>query len=310
VGRPEMLRPDIDKGVIGLPARQLRGSPSFVITYFSAIINVYGYISGPVVMWLGLITAAIRYNAWLMVWGVVMMGGKSSLMWTWLVVITCMVLLLVSCSQVSPSPNIQSSPVDESSPDTASPPKLVDTTINPTTTPETLIPDNQNPKYFIAMEAAKANDSDVPLPEAEGLHLTGTAQDVDIASYRLTVDGLVDTPLVLSYEEILQFPPVTQSLDLVCPGFFVDYAEWTGVPVTDLLNIAGIKPGASELVFYALDGYQQALSLEDAQQDGVFLAYEVNGQVLPKEHGYPLRLVADVAYGNSWVKWVNRIEVK
>jgi sulfoxide reductase catalytic subunit YedY len=57
------------------------------------------------------------------------------------------------------------------------------------------------------------------------------------------------------------------------------------------------------------DGYSQTLSLEDATADRVFLAHEVNGETLPAEHGYPLRLVVRHQYGSKWVKWVERIEV-
>jgi len=64
------------------------------------------------------------------------------------------------------------------------------------------------------------------------------------------------------------------------------------------------------LILYSLDGYSLTLSLDIALREGVFLAYLVNGQVLSKEHGYPLRLVAKGEMGYTWIKWVNRIEVK
>jgi len=76
------------------------------------------------------------------------------------------------------------------------------------------------------------------------------------------------------------------------------------------LEEAGIKPGASQVKFYAVDGYRQTLSLEHVKKHGVFLAYEVYGQTLPPEHGYPLRLVDKGSYGSSWIKWLERIEVE
>jgi sulfoxide reductase catalytic subunit YedY len=97
---------------------------------------------------------------------------------------------------------------------------------------------------------------------------------------------------------------------LICQGVFVDNAEWTGVPMRTLLAEAGVKPGANLVYFYALDGYQKFFSLNEFENDDIFLAYNVNGQVLPKAHGFPLRLVAKGVYGNTWVKWVNHIEVK
>jgi Sulfite oxidase and related enzymes len=73
---------------------------------------------------------------------------------------------------------------------------------------------------------------------------------------------------------------------------------------------AGIKPQAKQIVFYSSDRYHITLSLEAAQQDGVFLAHTVDGQILAKEHGYLLRLVVKGTYGNNWIKWVNRIEIE
>ena len=80
--------------------------------------------------------------------------------------------------------------------------------------------------------------------------------------------------------------------------------------MTTLLAEAGIKPEASEVTFYALGSeYKVVLPLDIVQQDGVFLAHTVNGQVLPAEHGYPLRLVVRGNYGNDWIKWAKRIEL-
>jgi DMSO/TMAO reductase YedYZ molybdopterin-dependent catalytic subunit len=141
------------------------------------------------------------------------------------------------------------------------------------------------------------------------LHITGTATEVNIADYRLIVDGLVEKPLTLTYDDIVAYPSVTKVVLLICPLTFVDNAEWTGVLVSTLLAEAGLKSGATEVAFQSLDGYQIELPLEDVQKDGVFLAYKVDGQVLPLEHGYPLRLVAEEQYGSNWVKWISHVEV-
>jgi DMSO/TMAO reductase YedYZ molybdopterin-dependent catalytic subunit len=145
----------------------------------------------------------------------------------------------------------------------------------------------------------------------EDLNLTGIPpEEIDIAEYQLTVDGLVERPLALSYDEILAYPTVTKVVLLICPGVFEDNAEWTGVPVATLLAEAGVKPEATEVTFHDFGNYAKTLPLEVAQQEGVFLAYLVNGEVLPLEHGYPLRLVAEGRYGSDWVKWVKHIEVR
>ena len=67
---------------------------------------------------------------------------------------------------------------------------------------------------------------------------------------------------------------------------------------------------ATHVSFHAIDGYQRTFPIEKVLREGVFLALEVNGQILPKEHGYPLRLVMEGKEGNGWVKWVNHIELK
>lgn len=238
------------------------------------------------------------------------MCGKSSPVWAYLVIISVTVILLGSCSQVSPSPNTQSSSADGLFSDaepTASP---VELTSGQTTEAETPVRTNRDLNGSVGEISSGIDGWSYTLTAVENLNVTGTPQDVDIASYRLTLEGLVDTPLKLSYEEILIFTPFSKVIPLVCPDFFVDIAKWTGAPVAALLNTAGLKPGASEVLFYSLDGYKQRLSLPDAQKEGVFLAYKVNDQVLPKEHGYPLRLVVEGTDGNTWVKWIDRIEVR
>jgi DMSO/TMAO reductase YedYZ molybdopterin-dependent catalytic subunit len=151
--------------------------------------------------------------------------------------------------------------------------------------------------------------SNLPITPVEELHTTGKPVELDISTYRLTVEGLVENPLSLSYEETMAYPSVTEVVLLVCPGAFYDNAEWTGVPVADVLRQAKVKPEAEKVYFEAAGGYRQALTLEESMGDGVFLAYEVNGQPLPLEHGCPLRLVVRGKYGSHWVKWLTRIEV-
>jgi DMSO/TMAO reductase YedYZ molybdopterin-dependent catalytic subunit len=142
------------------------------------------------------------------------------------------------------------------------------------------------------------------------LHPTGKQPEINITEYRLIIDGLVENPLSLTYKDIMEYPTVTDVVLLICPDTFADNAEWTGVPVITLLNEADIKAEASEVVFYAVDGYKQELYLDTVQQEGVFLAHTVNGELLPPEHGYPLRLVVKGEYGLFWVKWLERIEIK
>ena len=170
-------------------------------------------------------------------------------------------------------------------------------------------PGSDDLSYLMNSDPAKVDTTGLPVTPVEALHLTGSPPDVDIGSYRLVVDGLVDSPVSLTYDQVKTYPAVTEVVLLICPGFFVDNAAWTGVPVSALLDEARIKSEASSMVFHASGAYQQTLTREEVQAPGVFLAYAVDGQTLPKEHGYPLRLVVKGKYGSTWVKWVERIEV-
>jgi DMSO/TMAO reductase YedYZ molybdopterin-dependent catalytic subunit len=144
----------------------------------------------------------------------------------------------------------------------------------------------------------------------DGLHVTGTPVEVDSASFRLAVGGAVERPLSLSLEQIRALPAVREQITLNCPGFFTDRGVWTGVPVRDLLALAGVKAGAAKVVFTSLSqGYTSTLSLEDLRREGVLVAYEFEGRPFPVVHGYPLRLTAKDHEGNVWVKWLGDIRV-
>jgi len=212
---------------------------------------------------------------------------------TFLVVILGLILLVSSCSPFQHNPT--TIPLPESGGQIPSEPA----TEEPTT----------DLSYLISANPAEVDNSGLPITPVEALNITGHAQEVDIEEYRLRVDGLVENPLSLAYEDIVAYPAVTEVVLLICQGFFVDNAEWSGIPVSIILAEAGIKPEAKKVSFHALDGYTTTLDLDVAQREGVFLAHTVNGQVLPREHGYPLRLVVKGQYGSDWVKWVERIKV-
>jgi DMSO/TMAO reductase YedYZ molybdopterin-dependent catalytic subunit len=240
-----------------------------------------------------------------------MKSNKRFLVWASLAVGVIIVFLAVSCSQITSAPPLEPSP----------PPASSSTPESPASTPAETTPilvtglgipieTYQDLGRLSGQDPAGIDNSGFPLTPVEELHVTGSIQTVDIAGYHLEVDGLVDRPLALSYEELRQLTPVTRAVLLICPGFFVDNAEWTGVPVKDILTQAGLQPGAKEVHFYSVDGYDQTLTLEEARAEGVILAYQVNGRTLPEKQGYPLRLVIEGKYGSLWVKWLGRIEVK
>jgi DMSO/TMAO reductase YedYZ molybdopterin-dependent catalytic subunit len=214
-----------------------------------------------------------------------------------LLFLTLVLLALVSCA--SPTPEVQEPPP---TPTVGS----LDPTPSPTAT-ATQVADI--PANIAQMHPADVDNSTLPITPVEELHHTGRPQEYNIDTYRLVVDGLVENPLSLTYDEVLSFPQVTETVLLICRGVFWDNAEWTGTPLRLILEQAGVSAGASKVQLVGGDNYRKTLSLEDATADGVFLAYEVNGETLPPDHGYPFRLVARHQYGANWVKWVEHIEV-
>jgi hypothetical protein len=161
---------------------------------------------------------------------------------------------------------------------------------------------------LIHMDPAEVGETNLPITPVESINRTGRPPEIDIENYRLVVDGAVENPLSLSYQDILAYPEKTDVALLICPGFFVDNAQWSGVPLSLILEEAKPKPGAKEVRFQA-GSYRRSLTLEEARREGTYLAHHVNGQVLPEKDGFPLRLVAEGEYGSRWVKWLERIEV-
>ena len=157
--------------------------------------------------------------------------------------------------------------------------------------------------------------------------------DADETAWRVEVDGLVDRPLTLSMADLRSRPAVTRPVTMECAGNgralmppraesqpwldgAVGNAEWTGTPLPPLLEEAGLRPEAVELVFTGADhgiqgdveqDYQWGFSLDDIVRDDVLLVYEMNGQPLPPQHGYPVRLLVPDWYGMCSVKWLRRI---
>jgi sulfane dehydrogenase subunit SoxC len=158
---------------------------------------------------------------------------------------------------------------------------------------------------------------------------------IDERTWRLEIGGGVARPLSLTLENVRARPARTLAVTLECAGNgrallsprplsqpwlmeAVGTAEWTGTPLAPILEEAGVEPDAAEVVFTGLDrgvqgdvehDYERSLPLADALRDEVLLAYAVDGQPLPPQHGFPLRLVVPGWYGMTHVKWLRSITV-
>jgi DMSO/TMAO reductase YedYZ molybdopterin-dependent catalytic subunit len=132
---------------------------------------------------------------------------------------------------------------------------------------------------------------------------------VDSNTYRLKVTGKVERPLSLSYDEILMLPSLTETVLLICPGFFSNNGRWTGLNLKSLMEGSQIKKEAQFIDIVGAHEKRVRIPLRELDQKKIFLAYRVNGETLPQKHGFPLRLVYEDAYGFDWVKYVDEIVV-
>ncbi len=142
-----------------------------------------------------------------------------------------------------------------------------------------------------------------------GLHVTGPAQEIDPASYRLRVIGLVAQPLSLTFDDIRCLPKVQGHVWLTCPGFFTDETDLAGVTFADLFALVGPQPQATRVRLTSIEGYSVLFSLNEVLAVGNFLAYQWKDELLPSSHGFPLRAVFPRQSGGNWVKWITQIEL-
>ncbi len=133
-------------------------------------------------------------------------------------------------------------------------------------------------------------------------------------TWHLTVDGQVNNPFTLNYQELLALPMKQQYESLMCisndvGGQYMSNALWEGIPLADLLQRAGVKTGATKIVFHAADDYTDSIHLTKALEPSTLLATRMNGNALPQEHGFPVRMLVPGIYGMKHCKWLTRIEV-
>ena len=121
-------------------------------------------------------------------------------------------------------------------------------------------------------------------------------------------------PLRLTYDQLLSLPVVERYQTLECisntvGGDLISTARWEGIPLPLVLERAGVGPEAVEVVFRCAGGYSDSLSMAQAMDERTLLAVGMNGRVLPRAHGFPVRVLTVGTYGMKNPKWVTDIEV-
>ncbi|MFJ7469146.1 sulfite oxidase [Peribacillus frigoritolerans] len=202
--------------------------------------------------------------------------------------------------------------------------------VRPYLTTRSLLPENQEtPIQFIN------NDSMVHQLFFRRNHFTYPT--LSYSNYWLPINGLVSAPLLLSMQDILQYPSKTVEVVLECSGdkrnlfepkIFgeqwekgaISQGKWKGVPLRTLLELSGIGEEAKEVVVEGYDyglrtdldevyTYMRSLPIAKALHQDTIIAYEYNNQPIPFKHGYPLRLIVPQWYAMASVKWIKQISV-
>ncbi len=190
----------------------------------------------------------------------------------------------------------------------------------------------------IGLEARLENLHDLITPnELFFVRNNGPTPEIDVSNWQLSIEGdAITEPMQLSSEELQRLPSRAQVSYLECAGNHramfgilqgreakgtqwergaIGNGEWTGVALRDVLTLAGITDAAVSVLLIGLDtgapenGFRYVLPVEKAMDSDTLLAYSLNGEALPKDHGFPLRAIVPGWVGSSHIKWLGRIVV-
>jgi DMSO/TMAO reductase YedYZ molybdopterin-dependent catalytic subunit len=173
---------------------------------------------------------------------------------------------------------------------------------------------------LLPIKYVQANDKEIlnptlitPNKDFFALHI-GEIPSIDLKSWKLAITGHTERMTILTYNDILKMKAITKMYTLTCIGDVVDgnqigNAKWTGVLMREVLNKAGVKKDVKKVILRGADGYNTSIPIKDALDGDALLAYKMNGETLPTEHGYPLRFLCPKHYGTKNPKWLVNIEL-
>ena len=139
---------------------------------------------------------------------------------------------------------------------------------------------------------------------------------IDADSWSLTIDGMVDKPVTLSYDDLMKMPMIERNITLTCVsnevgGPYVGNAKWLGVPFSEIIKLVGVQDGVEQVYSHSEDGGYTCSTPYQAVSDGrdAMIVVGMNGEVLPDKNGFPARMLVPGLFGFvSATKWLKRIE--
>jgi DMSO/TMAO reductase YedYZ molybdopterin-dependent catalytic subunit len=141
------------------------------------------------------------------------------------------------------------------------------------------------------------------------LHYGSVPVYANLDNWDFRVFGLVEEPLRLTWQELMQLPKQFQTVDIHCVTRWSKLdTSWAGVPWREFIKLVKVKPEATHVMAHSEYGFTANLEMEVLDDDDTMLAYEYDGQPLKPEHGYPLRLLVPKKYFWKSAKWLRGIE--
>ena len=149
-----------------------------------------------------------------------------------------------------------------------------------------------------------------PISQQRNNAIKGT-QYINKDTYVLTVDGLVDNPLSLTYADLMSLPMESRLITLNCVEGWSFTAKWTGPTLASIFEQAVVKPGVKTVIFHTADDSSgfTSLDLQYILGNDTIIALKLNDVTLPADRGFPFQVVAEGKFGYKWAKWVQRIEL-
>jgi DMSO/TMAO reductase YedYZ molybdopterin-dependent catalytic subunit len=176
----------------------------------------------------------------------------------------------------------------------------------------TPVPANPLPDSFTAPDGVRQRQTD----NGEFYVVDISTRDPNLAelSWALRIHGLVERELLVGWPDLLAMPSVELDGTLMCISYehdngLISTTRWTGVPLRDVLQQAGLQNTAVEVICRGANGYSDSIPLAKALESTTLLAYGMNGTTLPRAHGFPCRLYVPGLYGEKNVKWLEEIEL-